>query len=138
MENVLTPTDTIFLEKHALWIRSAMEFTILGIPPAPGDLVFIGHLAQESFTFLLPSRDFISIGELVWRCEHAAGNSLVYEVWLAEALLNGYRLARAMPEDDASRFIQYFKSYHCIEDEEALARDAVRAVNEAQQSLYGN
>lgn len=62
---------------------------------------------------------------------------MIYEVWLADALLNAYQVARCLSDDDGERFIQFFKAYHGVEDEGRLAREAVIAVADARRDLYG-
>ncbi|MCR6651254.1 MAG: hypothetical protein NVV73_07085 [Cellvibrionaceae bacterium] len=63
---------------------------------------------------------------------------MIYEAWLAEALLGAYRVAHCLSEDDGKRFIAYFKLYHQIVDEAELAREAILAVSEACIYLYGS
>lgn len=130
MEEILTESDREFLSLHREWARALMTFALLKTPLKPTDLVFINRDPDLDLPFSLPVRDFVSLEVLVWKCEAAAKNRMIYEAWLADALLNAYRVARHMYPADAERFLAYFKQYHEIADEEQLARDALNAVAE--------
>ena len=134
-ESCLTVSDRAFLENFRVWIRASMESQILYTPSQPHDLVFVKSNSPQPPT---AGGDFVSLSELVWRCEHYAGHTLIYEAWLAEALLGAFRVARSLNEDDGKRFIAYFKSYHQIDDEAELAKEAILAVSEASKCLYGS
>lgn len=131
MAVALTSSDVEFLSKHREWTRALMTYAILGTTPKPTDLVFICRDPEFNLPFSLPARDFVSLEDLVWKCESAAKNQMIYEAWLADALLNAYRAARRLDQTDAERFLRFFKVYHEIADEEQLVRDALESVVEA-------
>lgn len=133
MAVALTSSDVEFLSKHREWTRALMTYAILGTTPKPTDLVFITRDPELDLPFSLSARDFVSLEDLVWKCESAAKNRMIYEAWLADALLNAYLAARYLGQTDAERFLGFFKVYHEIADEEQLARDALEAVVEAAQ-----
>jgi len=133
-EGYLTDSDRAFLKNFRDWIRASMESQILNTPSQPYDLVFVESISPQP---PIAGGEFVSLSELAWRCEHYAGHSLIYEAWLAEALLGAYQVARSLNEDDGKRFIAYFKSCHQIDDEAELAKEAILAVSEASKYLYG-
>lgn len=134
MAVALTSSDVEFLSKHREWTRALMTYAILGTTPQPTDLVFIRRDPGFNLPFSLPAGDFVSLEDLVWKCESAAKNRMIYEAWLADALFIAYRVARHLDQSDSERFLNFFKTYHEIADEEQLARDALEAVAEAAQS----
>lgn len=135
MAVALTSSDVEFLSKHREWTRALMTYAILGTTPKPTDLVIVNRDPELDLPFSLPARDFVSLEDLVWKCESAAKNRMIYEAWLADALLNAYRAARHLGQTDAERFLGFFKVYHEIADEEQLARDALEAVVDAAQEI---
>lgn len=134
-ENCLTDSDRAFLKNFRVWIRASMEYHILNTPSQPYDLVFVKASSPQH---PMTRGEFFSLSDLASQCERYAGHSMVYEAWLAEALLGAYRVARSLNEDDGKRFIAYFKSCHQIVDEAELAREAILAVSEASRHLYGS
>lgn len=135
VETILKPSDVEFLSKHRLWLQSLLEYALLKDPPSPNDLVFIKTLPKPTIYI---EQGFVALKDLVKQCEDAARNSMIYEVWLADALLNAYQVARCLSDDDGERFIQFFKAYHGVEGEGRLAREAVIAVADARRDLYGD
>jgi hypothetical protein len=100
-----------------------LEFTILGTQSADTDFIW-GE-----------TTGFITMAALRDKCESFAVNSCIYEAWLLDSLKNAYRFSKSPCPNDAIRFITYFKQYHEIENEDALALDAADAIREAMEWL---
>lgn len=136
--SLLTEEDTLFLNNLQSWIRSSMEFSILGIESKDADLVRIdGKLSPYLTLKLGKNATFASLGKLRQLCEESAQNGLIYEAWLHSGLQNAYIFSKPLSTGDGPRFIAYFKAYHEIENEEALAAEASEAIDCARQQLYG-
>lgn len=133
MEGKLTESDRAFLSKHREWTRTMMTYAIFGTAPTSTDLVFISRDADLDLSFSLVACDFVSLENLVRKCESAAKNRMIYEAWLADVLLKAYHAARYLDQTDAERFLNFVKTYHEVVDEEQFARDALEAVVEAAQ-----
>lgn len=135
--SLLTEDDKRFLSELQSWIRSSMEFSILDIQPKDADLVRIdGKLSPYMSLILGKSASFISLGDLRQLCEKAAQNGSIYEAWMHSSLQNAYIFSKPLNPGDAQRFLAYFKAYHEIEDEQALAVQAREAIDDAHQNLY--
>lgn len=135
--SLLTEEDKFFLSNLQSWMRSSMEFSILGIQPRDADLVRIdGKLSPYLALMLGTNACFISLGELREICEDSAQNKLIYEAWLHSGLMNAYIFSKPLNTGDARRFIDYFKIYHEIDDEEGLAELATTVLHEAAENLY--
>jgi hypothetical protein len=134
-ESYLTESDITFLAQYRLWIRASLEFQLLNVTPVADDLVWLKSTSACPYVGI---GGFISLADLVLRCECSAGNKMIYEAWLTDALLKVYRAARCLDEADGDRLIAYFKSYHEIQDEADLVAEAVRAIEEVRTDLYGD
>lgn len=137
VQSLLTDEDIKYLDDLQAWIRNSMEFSILRYPPADTDLVFIKDSSIPYLRLSVGRLKFVSLGELRDLSENLVQQSTIYEVWLHHALNNAYRFSRALCAEDANRFMHYFKSYHEIVDEDALAYEAETAIREARQALFG-
>lgn len=136
-QSLLTDEDIKYLDDLQVWIRNSMEFSILQYPPSDTDLVFIKNSSIPYLRLSVGKLKFVSLGTLRDLCESLVQQSCIYEVWLHHALNNAYRFSRALCEEDANRFIHYFKTYHGIVDEDALVYEAETAIREARQALFG-
>ncbi len=135
--SLLTEDDKLFLSNLQSWIRSSMEFSLLGAEAKDSDLVRIdGKLTPYMALRLGNNTAFISLEDLRELCERDAQNGMIYEAWLHSGLQNAYLFSKPLDPGDAHRFITYFKAYHEIEDELALAVAAQDAINEAYHNLY--
>ena len=135
-KSLLTNEDIVYLDKLKAWLRSSLEFAVLRKTPSEGDLVFL-RCELPFFLRGQSSDKFVTLGELVKICEDSASNQMIYEAWVNSALDNAYSAARALSGDDGDRFISYFKAYHDIDDEGALADEAHEAIEDARRVLYG-
>jgi len=135
-ESLLTDDDIAYLDKLKTWVRSSLEFAVLRKTPNEGDLVFL-RCELPIFLRGKPSDKFMTLSELVKICEDSASNQMIYEAWVNSALDNAYSAARSLSEDDGNRFIAYFKAYHDIDNEDALADEAYEAIEDARRALYG-
>ena len=136
-ESLLTDDDIVYLDKLKAWVRSSLEFAVLRKTPGEGDLVFL-RCELPIFLRGKPSDKFVTLGELVKLCEDSASNQMIYEAWVNSALDKAYSAARSLSEDDGDRFVAYFKAYHNIDDEGALADEAHEAIEDARRALYGD
>ena len=134
--SLLTESDIAYLDKLRLWIRGSLEFSVLNVKPVESDLVNINEEVPLFFKNKVRN-GFISLGEMVGVCEDAGINHMIYESWLQSVLDNIYSFSRCMGEDDFERLLDYFKRYHGIESERALAEEAQEALDDAMQALYG-
>jgi hypothetical protein len=137
--SLLTEDDKLFLSNLQSWMRSSMEFSILGIQPKDSDLVRIDGKLSPSLALKLGQKSaFVSLGELRQLSEDSAQNGMIYEAWMDSALQNAYIFSKPLQTEDAFRFIAYFKAYHEIDNEQALAAGAREALDRARQELYGH
>jgi hypothetical protein len=136
-QSLLTHEDIEFLDQLQARLRCAMEFSILRREPIDTDLVLIKNTSIPYLRLSLGKLKFVSLGVLRELCENLVQQSTIHEVWLGYVLENAYRFSKALPEDDALRFIYYFKAHHGIVDESVLAQDAREAINEARKALFG-
>lgn len=136
--SLLTEDDKFFLDNLQSWIRSSMEFSILGTESKDTDLVRIdGKLSPYLTLKLGKNATFVSLGDLRQLCEESAQNRLIYEAWLHSVLQNAYIFSKPLNIEDVSRFIAYFKAYYGVEDEGSLASQASEAIEYAREELYG-
>jgi len=136
-ESLLTEDDIVYLGKLKAWVRSSLEFAVMRKRPSEGDLVFLRCELPIFLRGKKPSYKFVTLGDLVKICEDSASNQMIYEAWVNSALDNAYSAVRALSEDDGNRFITYFKAYHDIDNEDALADEAYEAIEDARRALYG-
>lgn len=137
-ESLLTTEDIVYLDKFKKWVRSSLEFIVLGKIPSEDDLVYL----QNDNPINLKEKNsdkFLTLGEISQICEKSASHNLVYEAWLSEVLNNAYRVANSLNDDDCERLIVFIKINHGVEGkgEGELIDDAYEAIRDAHRALYG-
>lgn len=134
--SLLTESDIAYLDELRLWIRGSLEFSVLNVKPVESDLVNFNGKVPLFFKNKVRN-GFVSLGKLVGVCEDAGQNRMIYESWLQSVLDNIYSFSRCMGADDFERLLDFFKRYHGIESERALAEEAQEALDDAMKALYG-